>query len=225
LSRKVSMRFPLKTIVCLVLLLSIGVSAYGQSILQDAATRRISQETGIDQRLVNTLFVDEAGSQFILAFIYINEESVNGDLKPDIREAIVPFVGRNAVLVLLVPATSSFFDPFAISFAQNFFRINVEPQMITQITPDFTTGTFASGAVSSGIIALDTRVLVSQTFDVQYSGFDNYSATFSLTAVDNTSSQSPAGSILGGIGNFFGSRLVFFVINLILLFLFPFLLL
>lgn len=218
------MRLSVKTIICLVLLLGVGVSAYGQSILQDAATRRISQETGIDQRLINTLFVDEDASQFILAFIYINEESVNGDLKPDIKEAMLPFVGRNALLVLVVPATSSFFDPFAISFTQNVFRINVEPQMITQITPDFAPGTFASGEVSSGIIALDTRVLVSQTFDVQYTGSSVYSATFSLTATDNASTDS-GGSIFGRIGNFIGNRLVFFVINLILLFLFPFLLL
>lgn len=218
------MRLSVKTIICLALLLGIGVSAYGQSILQDAATRRISQETGIDQRLINTLFVDEDASQFILAFIYINEESVNGDLKPDIKEAMLPFVGRNALLVLVVPATSSFFDPFAISFTQNVFRINVEPQMITQVTPDFAPGTLASGEVSSGIIALDTRVLVSQTFDVQYTGSNVYSATFSLTTNDNASTDS-SGSILGRIGNFIGSRLVFFVINLILLFLFPFLLL
>lgn len=213
------MRF-LKGVLCLCLLMSFGVSVYAQSFLENAATRRISQETGIPQDLIRTLFVEESNSQFILAFIYINEQTLNGELKPDIKTAITPFVNRNALLILAVPARASFFDPFAISFVQNIFRVSVDSSMITPITTDFTTGTLASGVVSAGIIALDTRVLLNQPFQVQYNA--SFSATFALTpeaqntiADDNTSTQ--GGGIFSG-----GFRLL--LLNLVLLFLFPFLL-
>jgi len=212
------MRSMFKTLGCLVVLLGLGVAVYGQSILEDAATRRISQETGIDERLIGTLFIDDDSGQFILAFVYINEESVNGDLNPDIKAAITPFVGRNALLVLVVPASASFFDPFAISFVQNIFRVSVEPGMITPITDDFATGTLGSGAVSAGIIALDSRVLVEQAFEVQYSA--SYATTFALTPEAEATTQ-PSNSSSGGL---FGGGLRFLLLNILLFFLFPFLL-
>lgn len=213
------MRF-LKGILCLCLLLSFGVSVYAQSFLENAATRRISQETGISQDLIRTLFVEESESQFILAFIYINEQTINSDLKPDIKTAITPFVNRNALLILVVPARTSFFDPFAISFVQNIFRVSVDASMITPITPNFTTGTLASGAVSAGIIALDARVLLSQPFQVQYNA--SFSATFALTPEAQATTGSTNTSTQGG--GIFGGGFRFLLLNLVLLFLFPFLL-
>jgi hypothetical protein len=215
------MRSLWKTVLCVIVLLGVGVSAYGQSFLEDSATRRISQETGIDQRLIQTLFIDDDDGQFILAFIYINEESVNGDLNPDIKSAMIPYVNRNALLVLVVPAATSFFDPFAISFVQNVFRVSIQPGMLVPVTTDFATGTLSSGTVSAGIIVLDSRVLASQSFEVQYNA--SYSTTFTLdpgTATTTASEGNPSSGGLFGRGGILRSILL----GLLLLFLFPFLL-
>ncbi len=212
------MRFAAKGIVCAFLVLLFGVSVYAQSALEASATRRISQETGIPQNLIQTLFVEENNAQFILAFIYINEQSINSDLKPDIKAAITPFANRNALLVLVVPAKRSFFDPFSISFVQNIFRVTVDPSMIVPVTPDFSTGELSTGVVSAGIITLDSRVLVNQTFEVQYNGI--HSAIFSI----NPDPIADPGNSPGG-GGLFGNGLRFLLLNLLLLFLFPFLLL
>jgi len=212
------MRFAGKGILCVCLVLLFGVSVYAQSVLEASATRRISQETGIPQNLIQTLFVEENNAQFILAFIYINEQSIHSDLKPNIKEAITPFANRNALLVLVVPAKRSFFDPFSISFVQNIFRVAVDSSMIVPVTPDFATGELSTGTVSAGIITLDSSVLVNQTFEVQYNGI--HSATFSINPDPNAGSD----NVQGG-GSLFGNGLRFLLLNLLLLFLFPFLLL
>lgn len=212
------MRWWCKGLVVSVLLLGLSVGVYAQGFLESSAVRRISQETGIPQELIRAMFIEEDNAQFILAFIYINEQTLAGRLKPEIQAAITPFVQRNALLVLVVPARSSFFDPYAISFAQNLFRIEVEPQMLTPITPDFAAGVLEANGVSAGIIALDSRVLADRPFQIQYAG--GYSATFSLNpdATPSLGSGGTGGSLLGG-----GLR--FLLLNLLLLFLFPFLLL
>lgn len=211
------MRWLCKGLVMVGLLLGLSASVYAQGFLESSAARRISQETGIPQELIRTMFVEEDDAQFILAFIYINEQTLAGRLKPEIQTAITPFVQRNALLVLVVPARSSFFDPFAISFVQNIFRIALEPQMVTPITPDFAVGVLPSDVVSAGIIALDSRVLAEQPFEIQYAG--GYSATFSL----NPESAPPAETGNSG-GWVFGDGLRFLLLNLLFLFLFPFLL-
>jgi len=210
-------RWLCKGLVVVGVLLGLSASAYAQGFLESSAARRISQETGIPQQLIRAMFVEEDDAQFILAFIYINEQTLAGRLKPEIQTAITPFVQRNALLVLVVPARSSFFDPFAISFVQNIFRIALEPQMVTPITPDFAAGVLPSDVVSAGVIALDSRVLAEQPFEIQYAG--GYSATFSL----NPESAAPTGSGLSG-GWVFGDGLRFLLLNLLFLFLFPFLL-
>lgn len=210
------MRGLCKGLVVVGVLCFLSAGVYAQDFLESAAARRISQETGIPQTLIRAMFVEENDAQFILAFIYINEQTLAGRLKPEIQAAITPFVQRNALLVLVVPARSSFFDPFAISFVQNIFRIALEPQMVTPITPDFAAGVLPSDVVSAGIIALDSRVLAEQPFQIQYAG--GYSATFSL----NPESSAPTvGNSGGGI---LGGGLRFLLLNLLFLFLFPFLL-
>lgn len=210
------MRWLYKGLVVVGALLFLSAGVYAQGFLESSAARRISQETGIPQTLIRAMFVEENDAQFILAFIYINEQTLAGRLKPQIQAAITPFVQRNALLVLVVPARSSFFDPFAISFVQNIFRIALEPQMVTPITPDFAVGVLPSDVVSAGIIALDSRVLAEQPFEIRYAG--GYSATFSLNP------ESPAPTVGSSGGGIFGGGLRFLLLNLLFLFLFPFLL-
>lgn len=198
------------------LVLWVGVGAFGQSALEASATRRISQETGIPQQFIRTLFVESQDAQFILAFIYINEQSANSDLKPELKTAIAPFVNRNALLVLVVPARRSSFDPLEISFVQNIFRVSVDGSMITPVTPDFAQGTLSSGTVSAGVIALDSRVLVNQPFEVRYT--NAFSAMFDLNPKADSTVTNPIGSL-------FGDGFRFLLLNLLFLFLFPFLLL
>jgi|GEM_PF-2776553 len=219
------MRLLLRLVLCLGVVTCWGVGARAQGLLANSAAQRISQETSIPQQLIRALFVEDANSQFILAFIYINEQTLQGKLKPEILAAMTPFVNRNALLVLAVPARKSFFDPFAISFVQNGLRTSVDNTIVTPITPDFTTGTLASGAVSAGILALDTRVLVNQAFEVQYNA--TFSATFELTPAaqggNATATPSPTAPASNPLPNIFGG-FRFLLLNFLFLFLFPFLL-
>jgi len=119
------------------LLVSVaGASASAQSALEGLAASRISQETGIPSEFVRALFVDEPDAEFILAFIYINEQAVDSNLRPEIKTAITPYVNRNAILVLVVPARQSFFDPLDISLVQTVFRVSLSPDMLVPITGD-----------------------------------------------------------------------------------------
>jgi len=75
--------------------------------------------------------------------------------------------------------------------------------------------------VSAGVLTLDAAVLADRPFEIHYAG---QSTAFALTPGGEVqsgalASSSGSGSILGQIGG----ALRFFLINLLLLFLFPFL--
>ncbi len=216
------MRLWLQGAVAALLLVSVvGASASAQSALEGLAAQRISQETGIPAEFVRALFVDQADGEFVLAFIYINERAVDSNLRPEIKTAITPYVNRNAILVLVVPAEQSFFDPLGISLVQNVFRVSLSSDMLVPITDDFRAGTLEEGQVSAGILTLDTAVLADRPFEIHYAG---QSTAFALTPggqvqTGAVASSPGSGSILGQIGG----ALRFFLINLLLLFLFPFL--
>lgn len=202
-------------IVLSVLVLALGVAlpVFGQSAIEELAKQQIAQKTGLDPNLLATLFVTEGENQFILAFVYVNDQTMQSQLKPDLKQAIAPYVNKRALLTLIAPAKTSFFDPLRINFEQEQARFLVSEQAIVKVTPDFGAGRFESGTVSAGILLLVDGLDLGKPFRIYYGP---QSTVFSLTGQTLPAQPNPFAQLL-----FF---LQFLFLNILLLFLIPFLL-
>jgi hypothetical protein len=207
-------RVTLRVLVVLSLLMGVfgfwGSPGQAQTALEEWAKQQISEKTGIDPDLLATLFVTEGSNQFILAFVYITEEVLESNLKSDLKQAIAPYVGRNAMLTLVLPTRPSHFDPLDITFSQGGLVFLIDPNGIHAITEDFKAGQLEANAVSAGVIELPSGIDVPRPFQIQYR---THETTFSLGG-----SAGPGGT--GPISNL----LLLFLQFIFLFFLFPFLL-
>lgn len=202
-----------RVLIVLLAVAFFAVPAFGQSAIEELAKQQIVQKTGLDPKLLATLFVTEGENQFILAFVYVNEKTMESQLKPELKQAIAPYVNKRALLTLLAPAKTSSFDPLRIQFAQNIARFLLSEQTIVKITPDFQPGKFESGAVSAGILLLNDGLDLSKPFRIHYG---QQATVFSLTGETLPAQPNPFASLL------FLLQFLFF--NILLLFLIPFLL-
>ncbi len=205
----------MRTIGLTLLALALGVAlpVLGQSAIEELAKQQIAQKTGLDPNLLATLFVTDGENQFILAFVYVNEQTMQSQLKPELKQAIAPYVNKRALLTLLAPAKTSFFDPLRINFEQEQARFLLSEQSIVKVTPDFGAGRFESGTVSAGIILLADGLDLGKPFRIYYGP---QSTVFSLTGQTLPAQPNPFAQLL-----FF---LQFLFLNILLLFLIPFLL-
>lgn len=205
----------MRTIVLSVLVLALGVTlpVFGQSAIEELAKQQIAQKTGLDPNLLATLFVTDGENQFILAFVYVNDQTMQSQLKPELKQAIAPYVNKRALLTLLAPARTSFFDPTRINFEQGQARFLLSERSIVRVTPDFGAGRFESGTVSAGILLLHDGLDLGKPFRIYYGP---QSTVFSLTGETLPAQPNPFAQLL-----FF---LQFLFLNILLLFLIPFLL-
>jgi hypothetical protein len=200
-------------LIGIALALSLASPALGQSALEELAKQQIAQKTGLDPNLLATLFVTEGENQFILAFVYVNDQTMQSQLKADLKQAIAPYVNKRALLTLLAPATTSFFDPLRINFEQGLARFLLSEQSIVKVTPDFGPGKFESGTVSAGILLLTDGIDLGKPFRIYYGP---QSTVFSLTGETLPAQPNPFIQLL--------LFLQFLFLNILLLFLIPFLL-
>ena len=157
-------------LIALVTLVAFAPSGYSQSAIEELAVQQISQETGIDPSELATLFVSDEGDQFILAFVYISEETLESDLNPDLKTEIAPFVDKNAMLTLVVPTRTSNFNPTEIAFQQNDVTHLLAINQIHPISDDFVSGQLTGSVVSSGIIELPPSLDFDAQFDIVFRG-------------------------------------------------------
>lgn len=200
-------------VCCVALALCVTLPALGQSAIEELAKQQIAQKTGLDPNLLATLFVTDGDNQFILAFVYVNDQTMQSQLKADLKQAIAPYVNKRALLTLLAPAKTSFFDPLRINFEQEQARFLLSEQSLVKITPDFGAGKFESGTVSAGIALLSDGLDLGKPFRIYYGP---QSTVFSLTGQTLPAQPNPFAQLL-----FF---LQFLFLNILLLFLIPFLL-
>jgi len=217
---------------CILLVLP-ALPASGQD-LGELAKQRIAQETGLDEDLLATMFISEANAQFILTFIYIDERTFESKLRADLKAAIEPYRGREAMLVLITPARESYFNPLLISFTQDRVTYKVKWTSIRRISESFGPGTLPAGEVSAGVILLGElepelgagvelgllgggqRLDARRPFTINY--MERYHADFSLR-----SSGEPLELGLSGEGGLL-ELLLIQLLNLLLFFLLAFLL-
>jgi hypothetical protein len=194
---------------CAAVLMLLGTSALAQSALEQLAKQQISQKTGLDPNQLAVIFVTNDQAQFVLAFALINQRMMQSQLKPELKQAVSPFVGQKAMLVLVAPTRPSPFDPFQISFQQNNQKFSVGP--ITPITPDFGPNTLQPQTVSAGIVLLHEALDLTKNFKIFY---NTHSTVFSITG----QSEAPAGNAAG-----FLLFLQLILFQILLIFLIPFL--
>ena len=151
-------------------LLALNMVAFGQSAIEELAVQQISDQTGIDPSELATLFVTDEGDQFILAFVYISEETLESDLNPDLKAAVAPFVDKNAMLTLVVPTRTSSFNPTEIAFQQNNITHLLAINQIHAISDNFISGQIAGSVVSSGIIELPQTLDFETQFEIVFRG-------------------------------------------------------
>ena len=186
---------------------------FAQTALEEWAKQQISEKTGIDPNLLATLFVTDGSDQLMLAFVYITQEVLDSNLKPEIKQAITPYVDQRALLALVVPTRPSNFSPLEISFAQNGIVYLIDAAQIHPITEDFQSGRLEANVVSAGIIELPPAINVQQPFEIRYRG------SFSTTlAVASTPPATGAPTVT------IPFPLLFLLQLLLFFFLFPFLL-
>jgi hypothetical protein len=183
--------------IALLLVVSVGVwspSGQAQTALEEWAKQQISDKTGIDPNLLATLFVTDGSDQFILAFVYITEETLQSNLKPEIKQAIAPFVGARAMLTLVVATRASSFNPLEISFAQDGLTYLIGSSQISPITEDFRAGQLPSNEVSAGVLLLPEGIDVQRPFEIHYRG--SFSTTFSI---GGSGASQPPGFVFPGL--------------------------
>lgn len=192
---------------------SVMLPALGQSALEELAKQQIAQKTGLDPNLLATLFVTEGENQFILAFVYVNDQTMQSQLKAELKQAIAPYVNKRALLTLLAPATTSFFDPLRINFEQGLARFLLSEQSIVKVTPDFGAGKFESGTVSAGILLLNDGLDLGKPFRIYYGA---QSTVFSLTGETLPAQPNPLLQLLLFLQLLFLNILLFFLIPFLL---------
>jgi hypothetical protein len=184
-------------VIALLLVVSVGVwspSGQAQTALEEWAKQQISDKTGIDPNLLATLFVTDSADQFILAFVYITEETLQSNLKPEIKQAIAPLVGQRAMLTLVVPTRTSNFNPLEISFAQDGLTYLIGSSQISPITEDFQAGQLPPNEVSAGVLLLPVGLDVNRPFEIHYRG--SFSTTFSISG---SGASQPPGFVFPGL--------------------------
>jgi len=202
----------LAILMLLAVVLAVGAPAFAQA-LEELAKQQISQKTGLDPNQLAVLFINGDTGQFILAFALINEKMMQSSLKPEIKQAVAPFVGQKALLTLVAPSQVSTFDPFQISFQQNGQKLGVNS--ITPVTNDFAPGTLQPQTVSAGVLSLNASLDVAKNFKIFYG---SQSTTFSISG----KSDQPSGSSNGIPNILLFLQIIFF--QILLIFLIPFLL-
>lgn len=192
---------------------SVMLPALGQGALEELAKQQIAQKTGLDPNLLATLFVTEGENQFILAFVYVNDQTMQSQLKAELKQAIAPYVNKRALLTLLAPATTSFFDPLRINFEQGLARFLLSGKSIIKVTPDFGAGKFEPGTVNAGILLLNDGLDLSRPFRIYYGA---QSTVFSLTGETLPAQPNPLLQLLLFLQLLFLNILLFFLIPFLL---------
>lgn len=145
-----------------VLGLLVGAVAFGQSLEQ------ILAQTGLEPDLVTMLTVEQDGQKFLLVFVYIDERTLSSNVRPKIAQAIVPYVGQNALLIWAYSEAGASFDPGAIWFAQGETWIALSQDVVIPVEGEFLSGAIPAMAPVAAIVVLGEAIDPAQPFETHY---------------------------------------------------------
>jgi len=173
------------------LVLAFGGAAWGQD------RDRFAREAGLDVDLINLVSLDVGGVELTVVFVFINERTFDSLISEELRTALLPYIGQNALYVnpnIKNVVTEFGFDPDMISVeaAADVFTPRAEDWV--EITPGFLDGRFdvnpagaSQGSGSEGILILGDAIDADAPFEVRY-GAER--ATFSIAPEGATGSTS-----------------------------------
>jgi len=166
-----------------VLGLLLGAVAFGQSLEQ------ILAQTGLEPDLVTMLTVEQGGQKFLLVFVYIDERTLSSNVRPEIAQAIAPYVGQNALMIWAYSEAGANFDPEAIWFAQGRTWIALPQAVVIPVEGEFLSGTIPALAPVAAIVVLGEAIDPAQPFEIHYGDVAMASMT---VAYATTQSQAEA---------------------------------
>jgi len=138
-----------------------------------------ARETGLDSDLIGVIQVDVGGTEMTIAFVFIDARALESHVSPGLRQALQPYVGRNALYVNpSVRNIVSHFDftPQAIAVqGEGRERTMVPASAWVELTPGFLGGTFEvnpagaeQGSGSEGVLVLGDLIDPMRPFDIFY---------------------------------------------------------
>jgi hypothetical protein len=164
-----------------------------------------ARETGLDTDLIGVIQVDVGGTEMTIAFVFINERALDSRVAPALRQALEPYVGRNALYVnpSVRGAVSHFdFDPRAITVqGEGRERATPPASAWVELTLGFLGGAFkvnpagaSQGSGSEGVLVLGDLVESTKPFDVFYG---DQRTTFAIGADGAPGGTAPSGAASG----------------------------
>ncbi len=144
------------------LALTLAVGTCAQSLEQ------ILAQTGLDADLVSMLTVEQGGQKFLLVFVYIDERTLQSNVRPEIAQAIAPYVGQNAVMIWAYSEAGASFDPGAIWFAQGEALVTLAPELVVPIEGDFLSGVIPGMTPVAAVVVLGEAIDPAQPFEIHY---------------------------------------------------------
>jgi hypothetical protein len=138
-----------------------------------------ARETGLDSDLIGVIQVDVGGTEMTIAFVFVDARALESHVSPSLRQALQPYVGRNALYVNpSVRNVVSHFDftPQAIAVqGEGRERTTPPASAWVELTPGFLGGAFevnpagaSQGSGSEGVLVLGDLVDPTRPFDIFY---------------------------------------------------------
>ncbi len=138
-----------------------------------------ARETGLDSDLIGVIQVDVGGTEMTIAFVFVDARALESHVSPSLRQALQPYVGRNALYVnpSVRDVVSRFdFTPQAIAVqGEGRERTTPPASAWVELTPGFLGGTFevhpagaSQGSGSEGVLVLGDLIDPTRPFDIFY---------------------------------------------------------
>ena len=156
-----------------------------------------ARETGLDSDLIGVIQVDVGGTEMTVAFVFIDARALESHVSPSLRQALQPYVGRNALYVnpSVRDIVSHFdFTPQAIAVqGEGRERTTAPASAWVELTPGFLGGAFevnpagaSQGSGSEGVLVLGDLIDPTRPFDIFYG---NERTTFRISAAASGSTS------------------------------------
>ena len=146
-----------------------------------ASDEQIAAQTGLDPDLFSVLTVDVDGTELAILFVYISERTFESQISPELRQTLLPYVGKNALYVN--PTVKQTVERFDFDPAQCVIEQEGIPPFIPvqgdwiEITEGFLKGVFhvnpmgaSYGSGSAGVLVLGEHIDPTRLFWISYRG-------------------------------------------------------
>ncbi len=192
---------------CAVMMAVVLVVSVGADVTAADPRQRFAEETGLDLDLIGVIQTEAGGTEMTVTFVFVNDRTFDSRISLELREALSPYVGRNALYVnpsIEQVVAQSAFSTTDIAVRQDGELFVPRSEAWIEITPGFRAGRFEvnprgpdQGSGSEGILVLDQRIDSTRPFELLYRGevtrFDigTWAAPVGSPAASSSASHDP----------------------------------